>query len=77
MKDLVWRLNDLLLRDCRAHCHQEGLRVREAGGLHVVGTAIRESRRIDNQVRGIPVALCGYSTLLMTYVQGEDSFFHQ
>jgi len=52
LKPLVWRLNDLLLRDCRRHCQGEGRRVREAGGLHVVGTAIRESRRIDNQVRG-------------------------
>ena len=30
----------------------EGLRVREAGGLHVIGTERHESRRIDNQLRG-------------------------
>ncbi|MFZ9281628.1 MAG: preprotein translocase subunit SecA [Prochlorococcaceae cyanobacterium] len=30
----------------------EGLQVREAGGLHVIGTERHESRRIDNQLRG-------------------------
>ena len=30
----------------------EGVGVREAGGLHVIGTERHESRRIDNQLRG-------------------------
>lgn len=31
---------------------QEGERVRQAGGLHVIGTERHEARRIDNQLRG-------------------------
>ena len=31
---------------------QEETRVREAGGLHVIGTERHESRRVDNQLRG-------------------------
>ena len=31
---------------------QEDVRVREAGGLHVIGTERHESRRVDNQLRG-------------------------
>ena len=31
---------------------QEDERVREAGGLHVIGTERHESRRVDNQLRG-------------------------
>ena len=30
----------------------EEARVREAGGLHVIGTERHESRRVDNQLRG-------------------------
>ncbi len=33
-------------------CKEEGDRVREAGGLCIVGTERHESRRIDNQLRG-------------------------
>ena len=33
-------------------CRREGQRVREAGGLYVIGTERHESRRIDNQLRG-------------------------
>ncbi|MCL2724995.1 MAG: preprotein translocase subunit SecA [Polyangiaceae bacterium] len=33
-------------------CRREGDDVREAGGLHIVGTERHESRRIDNQLRG-------------------------
>jgi preprotein translocase subunit SecA len=33
-------------------CAAEGDRVREAGGLYVLGTERHESRRIDNQLRG-------------------------
>ena len=32
--------------------NQEEIRVREAGGLHVIGTERHESRRVDNQLRG-------------------------
>ncbi|CAI5466914.1 unnamed protein product, partial [Closterium sp. Yama58-4] len=38
--------------DCKAHCREEGEYVRSLGGLHVIGTALSESRRIDNQLRG-------------------------
>jgi preprotein translocase subunit SecA len=31
---------------------QEDVRVREAGGLHVIGTERHESRRVDNQLHG-------------------------
>ncbi len=31
---------------------EEEVRVREAGGLHVIGTERHESRRVDNQLRG-------------------------
>jgi preprotein translocase subunit SecA len=33
-------------------CRQEGERVRELGGLYVLGSERHESRRIDNQLRG-------------------------
>ena len=32
--------------------YQEDQRVRDAGGLHVIGTERHESRRVDNQLRG-------------------------
>jgi preprotein translocase subunit SecA len=35
-----------------ASCKKEGDEVREAGGLHILGTERHESRRIDNQLRG-------------------------
>lgn len=40
------------LRECQAHCRNEGAEVKRLGGLHVIGTALHESRRIDNQLRG-------------------------
>ncbi len=36
----------------RDECTEEGERVRELGGLYVLGTERHESRRIDNQLRG-------------------------
>ena len=36
----------------RAECAPEAERVREAGGLFILGTERHESRRIDNQLRG-------------------------
>ncbi|WOL11921.1 protein translocase subunit SECA2, chloroplastic [Canna indica] len=41
-----------VLKDCEKHCYNEGLEVKTLGGLHVIGTALHESRRIDNQLRG-------------------------
>lgn len=38
------------LRDCKLHCQQEGAEVKRLGGLHVIGTALHDSRRVDNQV---------------------------
>ncbi|GFZ09819.1 preprotein translocase SecA family protein [Actinidia rufa] len=40
-----------VLEDCEKHCFNEGLEVKRLGGLHVIGTSLHESRRIDNQVR--------------------------
>jgi preprotein translocase subunit SecA len=48
MRDLIHRVKaeyDVVVK-------QEESQVREAGGLHVVGTERHESRRIDNQLRG-------------------------
>ncbi|KAJ6335733.1 hypothetical protein OIU78_012363 [Salix suchowensis] len=39
-----------VLKDCEAHCFNEGSEVKRLGGLHVIGTSLHESRRIDNQV---------------------------
>ena len=41
-----------LVREFGKACEEEGRKVREAGGLHVLGTERHESRRIDNQLRG-------------------------
>lgn len=41
-----------VLKDCEAHCLSEGSEVKRLGGLHVIGTSLHESRRIDNQLRG-------------------------
>ena len=41
-----------LLERYRRECAVEGDRVREVGGLYVLGTERHESRRIDNQLRG-------------------------
>ena len=43
---------DELLTKHDAECSAEGDRVRELGGLYVLGTERHESRRIDNQLRG-------------------------
>lgn len=39
-----------VLKDCEVHCLNEGSEVKRLGGLHVIGTSLHESRRIDNQV---------------------------
>ncbi|XP_022768105.1 protein translocase subunit SECA2, chloroplastic isoform X4 [Durio zibethinus] len=41
-----------VLKDCEVHCTKEGSEVKRLGGLHVIGTSLHESRRIDNQLRG-------------------------
>jgi preprotein translocase subunit SecA len=41
-----------LLADLEKKCAQEREDVKEAGGLHIIGTERHESRRIDNQLRG-------------------------
>ncbi|OWM85122.1 hypothetical protein CDL15_Pgr027909 [Punica granatum] len=41
-----------VLKDCEVHCFNEGCEVKRLGGLHVIGTSLHESRRIDNQLRG-------------------------
>jgi preprotein translocase subunit SecA len=41
-----------LVEKFEALCKKEGDEVREAGGLHILGTERHESRRIDNQLRG-------------------------
>ncbi|KAK3034124.1 hypothetical protein RJ639_034476, partial [Escallonia herrerae] len=41
-----------ILKDCEVHCFNEGEEVKRLGGLHVIGTSLHDSRRIDNQLRG-------------------------
>ncbi|MBW3580936.1 MAG: preprotein translocase subunit SecA, partial [Actinobacteria bacterium] len=41
-----------LLESFKAECEAEGDKVRQLGGLYVLGTERHESRRIDNQLRG-------------------------
>jgi len=41
-----------LLTEITARCAEEGKKVRELGGLYVLGTERHDSRRIDNQLRG-------------------------
>jgi preprotein translocase subunit SecA len=41
-----------LLQQYKEQCRAEGDKVRELGGLYVLGTERHESRRIDNQLRG-------------------------
>ncbi|NLJ57842.1 MAG: preprotein translocase subunit SecA [Tissierellia bacterium] len=41
-----------LLEESKEELKDEQQKVREAGGLHIIGTERHESRRIDNQLRG-------------------------
>jgi preprotein translocase subunit SecA len=41
-----------LLAEYKEMCAEEGQKVRELGGLYVIGSERHESRRIDNQLRG-------------------------
>src|SRR5450432_414367 len=45
------KFNELVER-FKTECAEEGDKVREHGGLYVLGTERHESRRIDNQLRG-------------------------
>jgi preprotein translocase subunit SecA len=45
------RYNELL-NEYRQQCTAEGDRIRELGGLYVIGSERHDSRRIDNQLRG-------------------------
>ncbi len=40
------------IKKYEASCKAEGEEVKQAGGLHILGTERHESRRIDNQLRG-------------------------
>ncbi|MEB3308303.1 MAG: preprotein translocase subunit SecA [Cyanobacteriota bacterium] len=51
----IQAMRDLIARVRAEYDHvvqQEEQQVREAGGLHVIGTERHESRRVDNQLRG-------------------------
>lgn len=39
-----------VLKDCEEHTFKEDSEVKKLGGLHVIGTSLHESRRIDKQV---------------------------
>jgi preprotein translocase subunit SecA len=41
-----------LVAELEPRCKEEGVKVRELGGLYICGTERHESRRIDNQLRG-------------------------
>ena len=43
---------EALLKQFKAEIADEARKVREAGGLYIIGTERHESRRIDNQLRG-------------------------
>src|SRR6478735_4053681 len=43
---------DALVAQFKQQCAEEGDRIRELGGLYVLGTERHESRRIDDQLRG-------------------------
>ncbi|XP_020274388.1 protein translocase subunit SECA2, chloroplastic [Asparagus officinalis] len=52
LRPAIARAYHSVLKDCEAHCYNEGAEVKRLGGLHVIGTSLHESRRIDNQLRG-------------------------
>ena len=57
-RDVARRLEDLpegilpKLEKIRDEAHADQKKVKELGGLHIIGTERHESRRIDNQLRG-------------------------
>lgn len=56
-----------VLNNCQIHCLNEGTKVKRLGGLHVIGTSLHESRRIDNQVSDNMIQPTGF---LSSSVQG-------
>jgi preprotein translocase subunit SecA len=50
-KELNWLYNSVY-QTISAKCKDENLKVKEIGGLYVLGTERHETRRIDNQLRG-------------------------
>lgn len=52
-KEIVEKMvREKFIEQFRVQCEQENAKVKEQGGLHVLGTERHESRRIDNQLRG-------------------------
>ena len=51
-RDKAMARYDELVTEYTELCQQEGDRVREVGGVYVIGSERHESRRIDNQLRG-------------------------
>lgn len=56
-----------VLKDCEVHCLKEGSEVKKLGGLHVIGTSLHESRRIDNQVIVFGIHLKNHILLPFTH----------
>jgi preprotein translocase subunit SecA len=46
------QMHKQILAEKKVVVAQEGVKIRDLGGLHVIGTERHESRRIDNQLRG-------------------------
>jgi preprotein translocase subunit SecA len=46
------QMHKQILAEKKVVVAQEGVKIRDLGGLHVIGTERNESRRIDNQLRG-------------------------
>lgn len=46
------KIYDRYYKEYKAITDEEAKKVKEAGGLHIIGTERHESRRIDNQLRG-------------------------
>ena len=51
-EQLISNLYKFLLEKAKLECLQEAKKVKDLGGLYVIGTERHESRRIDNQLRG-------------------------
>ncbi|KAI3778776.1 hypothetical protein L2E82_08160 [Cichorium intybus] len=54
----------------------KGLEVKRLGGLHVIGTSLHESRRIDNQLRGRRKIRKAMRSWINT-VHGQDEMFQK
>ena len=50
--ELFVSLYKVLFNETKVNTISEGQKIRDLGGLHVIGTERHESRRIDNQLRG-------------------------